>query len=272
MKMNFKDSRGFETKGKDLLDFARSYLSEAFPNPDRQGCTPDAAIRSLALNPTESQSRVTEHLASCSPCFRRYGELLAEFKSQKEKEKGFIWDRISVWTKAHPVLVGTAALCLLLMAIGVGYLLRSTRQPNAPPIDAHRKPNPAEPRDPTVAYLPVNLDLSSLSPIRGSGSAPAETQRRVLVPNSPLYLTLTLPLASPEGRYDLNLMADGQPVWSKPAQAHLQKGKTLIQVDADFTQIQTGNYSLEVRSSTGIRFIQAVSIQAPSSKSGEPKP
>src|ERR1700745_3107820 len=120
MRLRFKDGRAFERGGKDLLDFARSYLSEAFPNPERRGCPPDAALRSLAFNPTESQSGVTEHLASCSPCFRRYGKLLTEFKSQKEKEKGFIWDRISFWTKAHPVLVGTAALSLLLIAIGVG--------------------------------------------------------------------------------------------------------------------------------------------------------
>jgi len=73
-------------------------------------------------------------------------------------------------------------------------------------------------------------------------------------------LTLTLPLASPEGRYDLKLATKGQTFWSKPAQAHLQKGKTIIQVEADFTQIQAGNYSLEVRSPTGIRFIQLVVI------------
>ena len=271
MKMNFKDRRGFETRGKDLLDFARSYLSEAFPNPDRQGCPPDAALRSLAFNPTESQSGVTEHLASCSPCFRRYGELLAEFKSQKEKEKGFIWDRISLWTKAHPVLVGTAALCLLLVAIGVGLLLHGIRQPNAPPVETNRKPNPTELRNPTVAYLPFSLDLSGVSPVRGS-EPPPETQRRVAVPNSPLDLTMTLPLASPDGTYELKLTSEGQTFWSKTAEAHLQKGKTLIQVQADFTQMRIGNYSLEVRSSRGIRFIQPVSIQAPSSNSGEPKP
>src|SRR5215467_10049496 len=112
MKMNFKNRGSFEAKGKDLLDFARSYLSEAFPNPDREGCPPDAALRSLAFNSTESNPAITEHLASSSPCFRRYGELLAEFKSQKEKEKGFVWNRLSVWSKAHPVLVATAALCL----------------------------------------------------------------------------------------------------------------------------------------------------------------
>jgi hypothetical protein len=271
MKMNFKDRRGFETKGKDLLDFARSYLSEAFPNPDRQGCPPDAALRSLAFNPTEGQSGVTEHLASCSPCFKRYGELLAEFKSQKEKEKRFIWERISVWTKAHPLLVGTAALCVLLIAIGVGLLLHGMRQPNAPPVETNRKPNPTEPQNPTVAYLPFSLDLSSLSPVRGS-ELPTGTQRRVLVPNSRLDLTLTLPLASPEGRYELKLSAQGQTLWSKTAQAHLQKGKTQLRVQADFTQIQIGSYSLEVRSSTGIRFVQSVSLQSASPGRAEQKP
>src|SRR5882762_4479366 len=98
--MRMKDRRAFEKKDKDLFDFAHSYLSEAFPNPDREGCPPDSALRSLAFNPRESEPTVTEHLAACSPCFRRYGELLAELKSQTEKEKRFAWSRISVWTKA----------------------------------------------------------------------------------------------------------------------------------------------------------------------------
>ena len=271
MKRNFKDRSGLEAKGKDLLDFTRSYLSEAFPNPDRQGCPPDAALRSLAFNPIEGQSGVTEHLASCSPCFRRYGELLAEFKCQKEKEKGFIWDRISVWTKAHPLLVGTAALCLLVIVVGIGLLLRDVRQPNAPPLETNHKPNSSEPRNPAVAYLPFSLDLSSVSPVRGS-EPPSGTQRGVLVPNSCLDLTMTLPLASPEGRYELRLTWEGQAFWSKTAQAHVQRGKTLIQVKADFTQMRIGNYSLEVRSSSGIRFFQPVSIQSPSPSSGERKP
>jgi len=271
MKMNFKNRRRLETKGKDLLDFARSYLLEAFPNPDRQGCPPDSALRSLAFNPKEGEPAVTEHLAACSPCFGRYGELLDEFKTQTAKEKRFTWGTISIWTKAHPVLTATAALCLLLIAIGVGFFFNGIRKPNTPPIDAHRKPNPTEQHNPTVAYSPFSLDLSALSPIRGS-EPPTGTQRRILVPNSPLDLTLTLPLASPEGRYDLKLTAEGQTFWSKAAQAHLQRGKTRVEVDADFTQIQTGNYSLEVRSSTGIRFVQLVSIQPLPARTAEQKP
>jgi len=46
------------------------------------------------------------------------------------------------------------------------------------------------------------------------------------------------------------------------------KGKTLIEVDADFRQIQEGNCRLEVRSAAGIRFVQPVSIQAASPRRG----
>src|SRR2546430_1560564 len=137
MRLKFKDRRAFERRGNDFLDFARSYLSEAFPNPDREGCPPDAALQSLAFNPKESQPAVTEHLAACSPCFRRYAELLAELKFRREAEEGLSSRRLSTWTKTHPVLAGTALACALLVVIGVGLLLRKIRQPNTPPIDAN---------------------------------------------------------------------------------------------------------------------------------------
>jgi hypothetical protein len=267
-----RDRRASEKKEKELLAFARVYLSEAFPNPAREGCPADSELQSLALNPRESGPEVTEHLAACSPCFRRYGELLSEFKSQREAQKELSWGTLSVWVKAHPLLAGSAVACLLLVAMGVGVLLRAIRQPNPPPIEANRKPSPTGPVNPSVAYLPFGLDLSALSPIRGSESPPTGTQRSALVPNSPLDLTLTLPLASPEGRYDLKLRTGGQTVWSKSAQAHVEKGKTLIHVEADFRQIQTGNYSLEVRSATGILFIEPVSIQPPLPNGREQKP
>ena len=269
--MRIKDRAALETKKRELLDFARPYLSEAFPNPDRQGCPPDASLRSLAFNPNEVEPAVTEHLAVCSPCFKRYSELLAELKSRREAKQGFSGSLVFTWTKTHPVLTWTVAVCILLTAIGVGLLLHGIRQPNSPPVDTHQRSNPSGPVNPTVAYLPFSLDVSALSPVRGTESATG-TQRRVPVPRSPLDLTLTLPLASAEGRYDLRLTGESETVWSKSAQAHLLKGKTLIQVEADFRQIPARNYNLEVRSSSGIRLVQPVSIQAASPKSGEQKP
>src|SRR6266704_3553532 len=121
MRLRMKDRKAFEKKERALLDFARSYLSNGFPNPDREGCPPDDAIRSLAFNPRESGPEVTEHLATCSPCFRRYSELLAELKAQQRAAESR-WSRISVWSKTHPILVRTTLACALLVAIAVGFL------------------------------------------------------------------------------------------------------------------------------------------------------
>jgi hypothetical protein len=265
-----KDRRAFEKKEKALLDFARSYLSEGFPNPDREGCPPDDALRSLAFNPRESQPEVTEHLASCSPCFRRYSELLAELKAQQQAAELSL-SSISVWSKAHPLLAATALACALFIAIGVGLLLRGIRQPSVPPVETNRKPSPTEPLNPPVAYTPFSLDLSALSRVRGA-EPPESGHQRLAVPGSTLDLTLTLPLASREGAYDLKLTSEDRILWSKSAVAHLQKGKTLIRVKADFRQIPTGNYNLDVQSSTGTRLIQPVSIQAASPSRPEQKP
>src|SRR5260370_18186467 len=117
MRMRIKDRAALEKKNKELLDFARSYLSEAFPNPDRQGCPPDAALRSLAFNPKESELTVTEHLAVCSPCFRRYAELLAQFRSQRAAEEKLSRARVAPWSRSHPVLVGAALRFPLFLAI-----------------------------------------------------------------------------------------------------------------------------------------------------------
>src|ERR1700737_1716219 len=127
MRTKIKNRRAFEREDKHLLDFARSYLSDAFPNPDRQGCPSDAALRSLALNPNEAEPIVTEHLASCSPCFRLYTELLAQLKSRRVRGEPLWWERISTWCRAHPLLIGAALVCALFIAIGASLLLNRIR-------------------------------------------------------------------------------------------------------------------------------------------------
>src|SRR5712664_3298323 len=134
------------------------------------------------------------------------------------------WARVATWSRSHPVLVGAALVCALSIAIGASLLLNRIRVPNPPPLDTHRAPNPVQPVNPEVAYSPFSLDLSAISPVRGAESATG-TQRRVPVPSSPLDLTLTLPLASPEGHYDLKLTSGSETVWSKSAKRICSKAK-----------------------------------------------
>ena len=270
MRTRDKNRSASGAMSKEFLESARTYLSEAFPNPDRAGCPPDSALRSLAFNPRESDATITEHIGTCSPCFKRYSELLTEFKAKQELEESPL-SRAAAWLKTRPVLFGTALVCAVLLVIGVGLLFRETRQPNVPPLDTHREPPSPQSQLPTVAYVPFSLDLSPLSPVRG-GEAPHTGHPRLSVPASTLDLTVTLPLASAEGPYDLTLNSQAHTLWSKSATAHLQKGKTLIRVEADFRQIPSGDYNLEVRSHSGIRLIQPVSLQPGLSSGGKQRP
>jgi hypothetical protein len=269
MRTRDKNRSASGAMSKEFLESARGYLSEGFPNPDRTGCPPDSALRSLAFNPRESDPTITEHIGTCSPCFRRYSELLAELKAQREFEASPL-TRAATWWKAHPLLAGTALVCAVLLVIGVGFLLRGTRHPNVPPMETHKEPPPQQ-TPPTVAYVAFSLDLSALSPVRG-GEAPHTGHPRLSVPASTLDLTVTLPLASAEGSYDLTLNSQAHTLWAKSATAHLQKGKTLIRVEADFRQIPSGDYDLEVRSHSGIRLVQPVSLQPGLSSGGEQRP
>lgn len=65
----------------EFFGFAKSYLSEAFPNPQRIGCPPDSDLQRMAEHPVEERDvEVSEHLTCCSPCLNRYMEILADLK------------------------------------------------------------------------------------------------------------------------------------------------------------------------------------------------
>lgn len=73
-----------EINEEEFFGFAKSYLSEAFPNPQRIDCPPDSDLKSMAEHPSESvHTHVSQHLTSCSPCFNRYMEILADLKRRK---------------------------------------------------------------------------------------------------------------------------------------------------------------------------------------------
>jgi len=68
----------------EFFGFTKSYLSEAFPNPQRVGCPPDSDLQRMAEQPVEARdAAASEHLTRCSPCFNRYMEILANLKRKK---------------------------------------------------------------------------------------------------------------------------------------------------------------------------------------------
>jgi hypothetical protein len=79
-------NRRREFSEDEFFGFAKSYLSEAFPNPQRIGCPADSDLMRMGEHPVEARDAATsEHLTHCSPCFKRYMEILAALKQQSSR-------------------------------------------------------------------------------------------------------------------------------------------------------------------------------------------
>jgi hypothetical protein len=250
----------------ELLAFARFYLSEAFPNPERTGCTPDDALRLFAIRPLQSDESIGEHLTCCSPCFNAYMAHLAEARAEPIQRQRI---RRITWIRRCAAALGIAAI--LVIAV---YLFVSKRR--TAPIVAPRTPAPiTAPGTPdqtqtTAMYVPVVIDFTNVSPTRGSKQVPGGSVPQIIPSRSPLDLSLRLPLGSEERLFSITLRSGRHIVWSESTQARRQNGDTLLRVHADFRDVPTGRYNLQV-ASTGRRLSVPVLIKGGLPKNKEQK-
>jgi hypothetical protein len=245
---------------QDVLEFARSYLSEAFPNPERKACPPNNALRDLASRPTDTDGSISNHLTCCSPCFNAYMAHLAHARVELIESQKI---RRAAWVTRSLATAGV--LAVLMIALYVFFNRRHIEHTVAPrtpePIGkpAKRAQVPA-----SAMYVPVLIDLSNASPVRGLDRGESGPSPQV-IPSSPLMnLNLLLPFGSEERRYSVKLSASQGVVWSGLAQAHLEKGQMLLHMHADFSQVPAGNYDLVVVS-TGFRISVPVLVKSASS-------
>ncbi len=240
MAIGTKKRRVFETE-RDLLHFARSYLSEGFPNPERNGCPPDNALRVLANRPTQSDESISSHLTCCSPCFNAYMAHLEHARAEGLQSR-----RIR---RASRIRRSPVAACIVFGMIVAVYMVVIRR--HSEPIVAPRTPEqigqPGTPQVPATAiYIPVLIDLSNASPVRGSHEGEAGPSPQVIPSNPLIDFTLQLPLGSEARGYSVMLSSNRDVAWSGSAQAHLENGQMLLHMHADFTHVHVGNYDLVV--------------------------
>src|SRR6266852_9404759 len=162
-----------------LTSFARSYLSESFPTPDRIGCPPEGALRRLAERPATADLSITEHLGCCSPCFQEYRQLLAEVKG-KRKPTTVFWDRL----KSMPFVAIVGVLCLVVIAVSFAVWKSSKKE------IAHHNPHPIKGND-AARYVPFVLDMRDAVIVRGS----TENSHSLLkLRRMPLHVSVYLPM------------------------------------------------------------------------------
>ena len=228
-----------DNKEQELLSFARAYLTTAFPNPNRDGCPPEASLRALASHPRTSDPSIEEHISFCSPCVARYLELLSEQRNQAEAASRSLGLRRLAVATALSIVVAVSAYF-------AGRLIFS--------------PKTSE----QLGYkrLVVNLDAysSSRASTEEQQAAPLVLSRR------PTDLVLELPLGSDNGKYTVSLNANNKAMWSTSTAPQLNNHRLSLEMKADLRKLPAGNYLLLVESEAGPR------IKAPVSLRDEPAP
>lgn len=226
---------------RDLLDFTRSYLSEAFPNPERKGCPPDDLLKTLASEPKQGEKTISAHLTCCSPCFNAYMAHLAHARAEAVQSHRI---RRVIWIRRSLVAAG---VCLVLMAAAYLFLTRWNRGPIVAPRTPAPSGNPGSPAQSPLAatYVPVLLDLSNASPARGPGESEPNPAPQV-IPSTLINLTLQLPIGSEARGYSVMLRSNRRAVWKDSAQAHLENGEMLLHMKTDFSHMPIGQYDLSV--------------------------
>jgi hypothetical protein len=244
------------TRPQDLFDFARAYLSEAFPNPERAGCPHDHVLRSFARNPRQGDPSIADHVACCSPCFHAYTVHVEQAQAEAQQSTQPIRAAWIRWS----LVSASLAIGLLIMVYAL------FMKPQNEPSTTHNPPAPIDQpassaQTPGVASVRVLLDLTTAAPKRGHQPRPQAPVRSI--PAQPqIDLTLRLPIGSESGMYSVSLTSKRRTAWSSAARARIEDGEPVVSLRADFSHIPDGMYEL-VAASKGQRLRLPVVIARP---------
>jgi len=258
---------------EELIEAARDYFATDFPNPERRGCPVSGALRSIVHSGQRPMPELRAHLFGCSECFCEYREAVSERRQLAVAPATSGWrDLVAALLRWRaPLLAGA----IVLLALGVGVLIWSSREEPAPQI-SQSSPQPApsagvereaptstdvtsseaqptltpatpktmEQRSGLADLLAINIDLNDYFSLeeprrRGVGS---EEEKAIRLPRARLRLELKLPPGSDPGRYQVSIVdAYLRPVARK--QAFSPDGNRLA-VELDLRRLTQRAYRL----------------------------
>ena len=200
-----------ERDEKRILDALGRGLLKEFPNPERTGCPGSDVLKRIASHamPLAEAEKWLDHLTSCSPCYRDFSDLQADYRHRRMQT-------ILAIAASILVVVGVAGWALFFKQKG-----------------------------PPVVQTAV-LDLRNRSVPRGGelnpGEQPLELSRAVK------HLNVYLPLGSAEGLYELRIATTTRSaIFTTNGVASLKDGVTSIEAAVDLSSASSGRYVLQIR-------------------------
>jgi hypothetical protein len=200
-----------------MLDLFEQASLNDYPNPERIGCPGADFLKQLARDHRSiklSDHRL-DHVVHCSACFREF----VAFRDQRKRQ---------VITRRAIFAGGSLAAALAVMI-------------------AVRRPHPKPPAN-TESRL-IEIDLRKYAAMRSADSSTSSNLPKIDLPRMRLDLRITLPFASPEGEYEVQILrADGGATGLKASGiAQLKDGDTRFEVKMDLSGLPPARYQLGVR-------------------------
>jgi len=172
---------------------------------------------------------------------------MAHLEHARIEERESSKSRHAIWVSRSAILAPVACLILIVISVFlVKWHGRQTVAQLAPaPINKHEN---ADHGSAAAMYIPVLIDLTRATPSRGVGQSSTISSKPVLPSHSLADLTLRLPLGSETTLYSVRLLSKGSTAWAGRAQAHIENGQSVLNLQADFSQVPEGSYELMVAS------------------------
>jgi hypothetical protein len=209
------DDRLTREQHRRMLELLDQAALHDYPNPERKDCPGPEFLKQLVNDRASidlNDSRLT-HVTRCSPCYR-------EFVSYRKEARNK-----TITRRALMGAGGIAAAGIVL--VGVRTFNKTASEP----------------------WVPEVIDLSRNQVSRGTDSNSAPATEKINLPPKRLDLTITLPLASPEGDYQVEVLnADGKHAdVHASGKAFLKDGKTLLHVRLDLSALRPDSYQIGIR-------------------------
>jgi hypothetical protein len=205
---------------RKMLELLEEAALHDYPNPDRIGCPGTDFLKRLATDrrSISISDPALDHVAGCSPCFREF----AGYRDRAKRAR--VSRRASIAAGGTILIAGAAAT--------VNSLLNRSK-----PLESTGD-----------QFEPAEFNMFNDSAERGASDNEPRSRPSPDLPRKRLNLLITLPFASPEGDYEVQVMGPGGATGLKASgPARILNGKTLLRVRLDLTKLQPDTYKLGVR-------------------------
>ena len=187
-------------------------IRRAYPNPERTGCPAPDVLERMARRTVPPRQVDRDHIFHCSPCFESYLGIRNQIAQRR-----FIW------------IASAAIVAMLLLGAATYFWFNILRRP---------------PQQFASAF-----NLQERPVFRGPDQAALQSSPFILA-RGVAHLTITLPLGSDPGAYQVGIFSGGraEPLLSSGGTATVHPdGSTVLEVILNSARLKGGQYALGVR-------------------------